>query len=286
MLAGRLLGQSRRHEEKLSQKKERVVYKRLNSTGTLMRPGCQRSSAHQEGKPYSTESGSFVLSQCDLFWTDRIKSSVLLSRYALFFCRSGLPVNASTALDLLGGFMKRILGICAVLIVLIGLTVPVVAQYADDNRRQGDRDDAGRQDSRGYGHGQWRGRLSSEDQHRFDSYYSRWLEYRRSNNRDEVVSMEKRMRDVMSHNNIPSDVPFDQIASNGDRGDGGHYGQRRGRLSSGDQQRFDSYYSRWLEYRRTNNRDEVVSMDKRMRDVMSRNNIPSDVPFVEIASGR
>jgi hypothetical protein len=104
--------------------------------------------------------------------------------------------------------MKRILGICAVLIALI---VPVLAQDADDNRRQNDRDETRRQDSRGYG--QSRGRLSSEDQQRFDSYYSRWQEYRRTNNRDETRSMENRMRDIMSHNNIPSDVPFDRIAS-------------------------------------------------------------------------
>jgi hypothetical protein len=109
--------------------------------------------------------------------------------------------------------MKRILGICAVLIALIALTVPVLAQDADDNRRQGDRDDARGQDSRGYGHAQRQARLSSEDQQRFDSYYSRWLDYRRTNNRDETRNMEKRMRDIMSHNNIPSDVPFDQIAS-------------------------------------------------------------------------
>jgi hypothetical protein len=96
---------------------------------------------------------------------------------------------------------------------LIALIVPVLAQDADDNRRQDDRDDARRQDSRGYGHGQWRGRLSSDDQQRFDSYYSRWLDYRRTNNRNEIESMENRMRDVMSHNNIPPNVPFDQIAS-------------------------------------------------------------------------
>jgi hypothetical protein len=183
--------------------------------------------------------------------------------------------------------MKRILGICTVLIALIALTVPVLAQDADDNRRQGDRDDAHRQDNRGYGHGQQQARLSSEDQQRFDSYYSRWQGYRRTNNRNEMESMEKRMRDVMSHNNIPSDVPFGEIASNGDRGYGDQYGQRRqARLSSEDQQRFDSYYSRWQGYRRSNNRDETASMEKRMRDVMSRNNIPSDVPFDEIASGR
>jgi hypothetical protein len=55
--------------------------------------------------------------------------------------------------------------------------------------------------------------LPAEDQQQFDIYYSRWLEYRRTNNRDEVVAMEKRMRDEMSRNNIPPDVPFDEIAS-------------------------------------------------------------------------
>ena len=179
--------------------------------------------------------------------------------------------------------MKRILGICA---VLMALTLPLLGQNADDNRRQHDRDDARREDSRGNEHRQWRGRLSSEDQQRFDSYYSRWLEYRRTNNRDETVNMERRMRDVMARNNIPSNVPFDEVASSGDREDGGHHRRERSRLSPEDQQRFDSYYSRWLEYRRTNNRDETVNMEKRMRDVMSRNNIPADVPFDEVASRR
>ena len=64
-----------------------------------------------------------------------------------------------------------------------------------------------------YGGGRWNGRLPADDQARFDSYYSRWLEYRRTNNREEIESMEKRMRDVMSRNNIPSNVPFDQIAT-------------------------------------------------------------------------
>ena len=106
--------------------------------------------------------------------------------------------------------MKKILIMFA---VLIAFTVPVLAQDADDNRRQGDRDDAAHQDNRGHERRQWQGRLSSEDQRRFDSYYSRWLEYRQTNNRDQIASMEERMRNVMSHNNIPQDVPFDQIAS-------------------------------------------------------------------------
>ena len=48
-------------------------------------------------------------------------------------------------------------------------------------------------------------------------------------------------------------------------------------LPAEDHQQFDTYYSHWLEYHRTNNRDKVVAMEKCMRDVMSRNNIPPDV---------
>jgi hypothetical protein len=69
---------------------------------------------------------------------------------------SGLKLTAST--PSVGGYMKRILGICTVLMALIALTVPVLAQDTDDNRRQGDRDDARRQDNRGYGHSQQQAR--------------------------------------------------------------------------------------------------------------------------------
>src|SRR5438477_6985242 len=174
----------------------------------------------------------------------------------------------------------------------------------------------------------WHGRLSADDQSRFDSYYSRWQEYRRTNNRDEAASMEKRMRDVYSHYGIPSDTPYWQVASNAhsdedadwddrdrswdrdhdrDRGrDGDHdrglhrgwdkhgrdrdddddrdSGRSRRRLSASDQSHFDSYYTRWLQYRRDNNREQISSMEKRMWDVMDHNNIPRDVPFSEIAS--
>jgi hypothetical protein len=167
-------------------------------------------------------------------------------------------------------------------------------------------------------------RLSDDDQRRFDSYYSRWQDYRRTNNRDEIVSMEKRMQDVYQHYGIPSNTPYSRIASGGQRDyrwdrdndrdwDRDHDGDRwhrdhdrdwdrdrdrdrdrwrddRGgrysnRLSADDQRRFDSYYSRWLEYRRTNNRDEIVSMEKRMQDVYQHNNIPSNTPYDAVATG-
>ncbi len=50
------------------------------------------------------------------------------------------------------------------------------------------------------------------------------------------------------------------------------------------QQKFDSYYGRWLGYLRDNNGDEVSSMEKRMRDIMRNYNIPLDTPFKDVAS--
>jgi len=126
-----------------------------------------------------------------------------------------------------------------------------------------------------------RGRLSSDDQRRFDSYYQRWLDYKRTNNRDEIISMEKRMQDVMEHNNIPASTPYAAIASNGYKD---NYGRYRGKMSQDDQRRFDSYYSRWQDYKRTSNWDEVRSMEGRMRDVMQQYDIPASVPFAALVS--
>ena len=83
--------------------------------------------------------------------------------------------------------MKKLFGIVA---LLIAISLPALAQ------------------------GQQR-RLSADDQRRFDSYYSRWLDYKRTNNQGEVVSMEKRMQDIYAHYGIPSNVPYSRIASNG-----------------------------------------------------------------------
>src|SRR5213594_2284014 len=131
--------------------------------------------------------------------------------------------------------------------------------------------------------GQWQQQhpqLSPDDQRRFDSYFSRWQEYRRTNNRSEVLSMEKRMQDIYAHSRISADTPYWRVASNG-RGDRDRF---RAQLSPDDQRRFDSYFSRWQEYRRTNNRDEMNSMEKRMQDIYVHYNIPSNTPYFAIAS--
>jgi hypothetical protein len=114
--------------------------------------------------------------------------------------------------------VKKIFGI---FVVAVGLLLPLLSVAQNQRSNEDQRHDQGY----GTSHGRWEGRLSTEDQGRFDSYYSRWLEYGRTNNRDEIVSMENRMRDVMSHYNIPSDVPFGQIASNNNQGYGAY---RRG----------------------------------------------------------
>jgi hypothetical protein len=135
-------------------------------------------------------------------------------------------------------------------------------------------------------------RLSPEDQSKFDSYYSRWMEYRQTNNHDQERSMEERMRDVMARNGIPAEVPFDRIASNGGGGYRDHdrdgdrdHDRWHSRLPADQQRDFDSYYSRWQEYSQTNNRDQMRSMEERMRDLKARNNIPEDVPNDVVASG-
>jgi hypothetical protein len=59
----------------------------------------------------------------------------------------------------------------------------------------------------------WQGRLSDDDQQRFDSYFTRWLTYSQQNNQRETQSMLGRMYDVYNHYGIPTTVPFNQIAS-------------------------------------------------------------------------
>jgi hypothetical protein len=56
--------------------------------------------------------------------------------------------------------------------------------------------------------------LNPNDQSRFDSYYSRWQQYRQTNNRGEIASMEKRMQDIYAQYRIPANTPYWWVASN------------------------------------------------------------------------
>ena len=150
----------------------------------------------------------------------------------------------------------------AVFFLMIALAAPAFAQWGGHGGR----------------------RLSPDDQRRFDSYYSRWVQYKQTNNGDQIRSMEGRMDTLKAQYRIPPNVPYWRIATNGGERDwqGGY--RWRPVLSPDDQRRFDSYYSRWLDYRRTNNVSQMASMQRRMDDVKAHYNIGPEVPYDRICS--
>jgi len=79
--------------------------------------------------------------------------------------------------------MNRLLGICA-MVLLFG--VPAFSQ------------------------GQ---RMSPNDQDQFNNYYSRWMQDRQSNDRDDMISMEHHMQDLMNRYAIPPDTPYGEVAA-------------------------------------------------------------------------
>lgn len=87
-------------------------------------------------------------------------------------------------------------------------------QYYDRDRDDRDHD----RDRGAYGNGyaDWRGRMSPGDQQQFDNVYSKWLQDQRKD-RDDIPKDERKMRDIMGRYNIPPDVPFGEIASQGGR---------------------------------------------------------------------
>src|SRR5437016_9033785 len=85
--------------------------------------------------------------------------------------------------SLAGGSMKKLLGI---LTLLVSMGIPAFAQMQ---------------------------RMSPDDQDRFNSYYSRWLQYKQTNDRDDMISMEQRMQDLMAKYGVPSNTPYDEVAT-------------------------------------------------------------------------
>jgi hypothetical protein len=130
----------------------------------------------------------------------------------------------------------------------------------------------------------YQGKLRGDDQKRFDDYYEKWVHDRERKDLGETASMEARMLDVYAHNGIQSNVPYDLVASPNVAIPMSGYQNWRGRLQGDDQKRFDSYYSRWLEYRGKKDKEQIASMQGRMLDVYGKNNIPLTTPYEFIAS--
>jgi hypothetical protein len=135
---------------------------------------------------------------------------------------------------------------------------------------------------------QW-GRLSPDDQRKFDKYYSKWIDDTRRNDQDDIAKDIGKMQEIMARYNIPPNVPFNQIASNGsayppNAYPGPAYYQWQGRLSPDDQREFDKQYSKWINDTRRNDRDDISKDIGHMQEIMARYNIPPEVPFNQIAS--
>ena len=165
---------------------------------------------------------------------------------------------------------------------------------------------AGQAQQYGYGQPQsWRTVLSTDDQKQFDKEYSKWVESTQKNDRDDIVEHARKMQAIMSHYNIPQDVPFDQITTNGPAYPAypaagpaypaggapypnGAYGPNgptyRVRMSDEDQRKFDKEYDKWMESQRKNDRDDIEESARDMQQIMSRYNIPVNTPFAAIAT--
>ena len=83
-------------------------------------------------------------------------------------------------------------------------------------------------------------RMSPDDQDRFNSYYRRWIQDKQADNRDDMLSMEQRMQDLMAKYGVASNTPYDELASRNDARDyrrdaRGYAGSWQGQMSGDDQ---------------------------------------------------
>jgi hypothetical protein len=140
-------------------------------------------------------------------------------------------------------------------------------------------------------------RMTPDDEAAFNGYSSRWMQDRQTNNRDDMVSMEHHMQDLMSKYAIPSDTAYAQVASQenaapgyndrADRdqdGDRGYARRWQAQLSPDDQNKFNKEYTKWQEANAKNDRDDIDKHARNMEEIMSRYNIRQDTPFDAIAT--
>jgi len=139
-------------------------------------------------------------------------------------------------------------------------------------------------DNRGYGN-QWQGRMSPDDQHKFNKEYTKWQEANAKNDRDDIDKHARNMEEIMQRDGVPPNTPFAAIATT--NGYSPHYDVRQyqGRFSPDDQKKFDKAYEKWQSDRAKHDRDDLAKDEGKMQEVMARYNIPRDVPYDALASG-
>jgi hypothetical protein len=132
--------------------------------------------------------------------------------------------------------------------------------------------------------------MTSDDQQAFSGYYSRWVQDKQSGDRDDMMSMEHHMQDIMSKYAIPPSTPYDQVAAqNGNALPPPAYTNQpanhwQGVLSAGDQDKFNKEYTKWQEANATNNRGDIDKHARNMEEILNRYNIPPNTPFSQIAT--
>lgn len=160
----------------------------------------------------------------------------------------------------------------------------------------------------------YRSALSGDDQRKFDQEYQKWVDSERKNDRDDIAEHARKMQDIMVRNNIPANVPFDQLASNPvypagyaqpypNQGypnqaypnqaypnqpyppqPGAYPTYTQTRLSADDQRKFDEQYAKWVHATQKNDHDDIAQAAGKMQEIMARAGIPSNVPYGAVAT--
>lgn len=156
----------------------------------------------------------------------------------------------------------------------------VASQYAPGAPAYNDRD----RDDRGYA-GNWQGRLSPDDQHKFNKEYEKWQEANSKNDRDDINEHARKMEEIMQRYSIPPDTPFDTIATANGYSPHVDYRRYQGRFSPDDQKKFDKAYEKWQSDRAKNDRDDLAKDEGKMQEIMARYSVPRDVPYDVLVSG-
>lgn len=162
--------------------------------------------------------------------------------------------------------------------VVAAQNTPAPGRYDRDEDRRG-----GRYDRR---NGRWEGQLSPEDQVKFNKEYAKWQDATAKGDQDDIDKHAREMHKIMERNNLPPDTPFDAIANSGTGYSRPYdYRQYQGKFSDEDQKKFDKAYEHWVNDRQRGDRDDIAKDEGKMQELMSRYNIPRDVPYDTLASG-
>lgn len=139
-------------------------------------------------------------------------------------------------------------------------------------------------DNRDYAYG-WQGRLSPDDQNKFNKEYTKWQESNAKNDRDDIAKHARNMGEIMQRNGVPPNTPFNAVATTSGYPPRSDYRQYQGRLSPDDQKRFDKAYEKFQKDRAKHDRDDIAKDEQKMNEILARYNIPRDVPYDALASG-